>query len=283
MKTLLLTLTLWLPVSVVWAAFPDARGSYPFGALNQRSLTLTAEYWNPILRYVSAKSGVPLSLKIARTANGTTDMAVRGELAFIYGNHFFTPARDKLGFRVLARQEGEGIRGQIVVAAESPYRTLEDLATLPVAFANPYGMTGYFVPMNKLLKSGISVMPVFAGNQEASMALLKVGKVAAAGVNQKVMTDYSRRENFRYRVLYDSEPYLDLAIMAHPKVPASISDKVRATFIGMTADPEGQRVLAAAANRIGPAEVHGFVAAKNSDYDNYRRFFRNTRVPLDEQ
>ena len=36
-----------------------AEQAYTFNVLNQRSVTLTAQYWNPILIYVSRKSGYP--------------------------------------------------------------------------------------------------------------------------------------------------------------------------------------------------------------------------------
>jgi len=45
-----------------------AQQARSFYVLNQRSIALTAEYWNPILTHVSRKSGVPLELKLARTA-----------------------------------------------------------------------------------------------------------------------------------------------------------------------------------------------------------------------
>ncbi|MGQ9862406.1 MAG: phosphate/phosphite/phosphonate ABC transporter substrate-binding protein [Thiobacillaceae bacterium] len=258
----------------------QAGGPYPFGVLNHRSITHTAEYWNPILDWVSKKSGVPLVLKIARSANETTDMAARGELAFVYSNHFFTPERDKLGFRVLARQEGEGIRGQVVVHADSPAKSLADLAGKSVAFANPYGFTGYFVPYDALLKAGVEVTPVFAGTQETAMSRLKAGLVAAAGVNHQVMADYARREGFAYRVLWQSQPYYDLAVMAHPAVPEQDREAVRAAFAAMKDDPEGKEVLAKVAGRLKLPAPRGFVAATDADYDAYRRFFRATRVPL---
>jgi phosphonate transport system substrate-binding protein len=102
--------------------------TYPFGVLNQRSVSLTAQYWNPILRYLSEKTGVPLSLRIARTANETTDLAVKGELAFVYTNHLFTPDRDKLGYTVLARQEGEAIRGTDCSGQKLTYRQPQRIA-----------------------------------------------------------------------------------------------------------------------------------------------------------
>ena len=37
---------------------------YYFGVINQRSISLTAKYWNPILAYISNKTDVPLRLII---------------------------------------------------------------------------------------------------------------------------------------------------------------------------------------------------------------------------
>lgn len=255
---------------------------YAFGVLNHRSLQATAAYWNPILNYVSARSGVPLELHIGRTANETTDRVVAGKLDFAYTNHLFTPKRDQLGWRVLARQDSEGIRGQVVVLDSSPVRTLQELAGKPVAFANPYGFTGYYVPMDALLRAGVKVTPVFSGNQEAAMGQLLSGEVAAAGVNHQVMAGFAQRRQLKYRVLAESEPYFDLAVMASPRVSAADGEKVRQAFVGMAHDPEGQRVLQRAAQSLELSEVRGFVAADDRDYDNYRGFFKHTRVPLNE-
>ncbi|MFN3883289.1 MAG: phosphate/phosphite/phosphonate ABC transporter substrate-binding protein [Rhodocyclaceae bacterium] len=277
MKKMFFILTLFLSsLAMAW----EAGGPYPFGVLNHRSLTFTAEYWNPILKWVSERAGVELELRVARTANETTDMAARGELAFVYSNHFFTPERSKLGFTVLARQEGEGIRGQVVVRDDSPVKNLAELAGQKVAFANPYGFTGYFVPYDALLKAGVKVEPVFAGTQEAAMGQLKFGQVAAAGVNSQVMADYAKRENFAYRVLWESEPYFDLAVMAHPKVPAAHREAVRQAFLALREEQSGRAVLAEAARKLSLPAPRGFVAASDADYENYRRFFRETRVPV---
>ena len=269
-----------LLVSTVGQAAPP--DPYAFGVLNQRSLQATAAYWNPILNYVSARSGVPLELHIGRTANETTDRVVAGKLDFAYTNHLFTPKRHRLGWRVLARQDSRGIRGQVVVLAGSPVRTLPELAGKPVAFANPYGFTGYYVPMDALLRAGVKVTPLFSGNQEAAMGQLESGQVAAAGVNDQVMTDFAQRRQLKYRVLAESEPYFDLAVMVSPRVSAADGNKVRQAFVDMARDPEGQRVLQLAAQSLGLSKARGFVAANDQDYANYLTFFQHTRVPVNE-
>jgi len=255
-----------------------AQQAYGFYVLHQRTVSLTAQYWNPILTYVSRKSGVPLELKLAKTAQEGNANAEAGAYAFLYTNHFFTPERDRLGYKVIARPAGPGIRSQIVVPVDSPIQSLQDLKGKEVAFVSRDGFTGYWLPFDALLRAKVDVRVVFTGNQEASSAQLRVNKIAAAGVNSSVMARYGRRESFEYRALWTSEIYQDLCIMANPKVPADKVAAVKDALIGMASDPEGQKILEAGADLLKSNGDLGFVAADNRDYDNYRKFYRTTQV-----
>lgn len=257
----------------VWAA----EVAY-FGVLNQRSITLTAELWNPILRYVSAKSGVPLRLKMGKTGLETTQMTLRGEFDFVYTNHLFMPERDQLGYRVIARFNTPGICGEIVVRDHSLFQTLNDLQGKDIAFPTHNAFAGFMLPMDALQRAGVPVSTLFAGSQELAMGRLAQGTVAAAGVNSQVMANYARREGFKYRVLYSSEPYLDLPVMAHPRVAPDKVVRIREALLGMGADIEGRRILQAAADLLKSRKLQEFVAADNADYENYRRFYRTARV-----
>jgi len=268
-----------LLVAALIAPLPAAAEQpYAFHVLMQRSIALTAQYWNPILTYVSTKSGVPLVLKLTRTAQEGNAIAEQLGYDFLYTNHFFTPERDRLGYRVIARPAGPGIRSQIVVPEDSAIQTLQDLNGKDVAFVTPDGFTGYWLPMDALLRAKVDVKVVFTGNQEASSAQLRVNKVAAAGVNSSVMARYGRRESFAYRALWTSEIYQDLCIMANPKVPPEKVAAVRQALIDMARDTEGRQVLQAGADLLKSTGELGFVAADNRDYDNYRKFYRSTQV-----
>lgn len=262
----------------LYSADAAAQRSYTFYVLNQRTVALTAQYWNPILTYVSAKSGVPLELKLAKTAQEGNAIAEAGRYDFQYTNHFFTPERDRLGWKVIARPAGPGIRSQIVVPVDSPVQKLQDLNGKDVAFVTPDGFTGYWLPYDALLRANVQVKVVFTGNQEASSAQLRINKVAAAGVNSSVMARYGRRESFEYRALWTSEVYQDLCIMANPATPADKVAAVRGALIGMADDPAGRKVLEAGAELLKSAGDLGFIAASDRDYDNYRKFYRTTRV-----
>lgn len=270
-------LTLAAMVALQTAARAEEQ-PYAFNVLTQRSVALTAQYWNPILIYVSLKSGVPLELKLAKTVQDANSLAEQGAYHFLFTNHFFTPERDRLGFRVIARPAGRGIRGQIVVPQDSPIRSLQELNGKEVAFPTTDAFAAYWLPMDALLKAKLNVKPVFTSNQEASFAQLKVGTVAAVAANDTVIERYARREGFEYRLLWNSELYNDLCVMASPKVPKEKVVAVRDALIGMMSDPEGRKVLEAGAELLKIKDKLGFIAADNRDYDNYRTFYKNTPV-----
>jgi len=249
-----------------------------FGVINQRSVSLTAQSWNPILTYVGKKVGATLALKMGKTAPETTAMTVRGEHAFAYTNHMFTEERDRIGYKAILRMQGDPINGAIVVRDDSPIRSIADLKNRKVAFPSREAFVGYWLPMDHLLKSGVQVSEVFAGNQEGAMSQLQFGQVEAAAVNYKLLAKYAQREDFRYRAIWISEPYLDIPVMAHPSMPPKLVAAVREAFIGMNQDPEGRKALEASAEALGSKALWAFVAVEDKEYDNYRRFYRSTVV-----
>ena len=269
-------------VSVVLVALMLGSGNataepvYYFSVLNQRSPILTAQYWNPILAYISRRSGVELRLKMGKTALETTALTMRGEAQFAYTNHLFPPDRVKLKWRVIARPDTDGIRGQIVVPTGSSVMSLEDLNGQSVAFPSPEAFVGYKLPMDALLRRGVRVTPVFSGNQEGAMGQLRAGRVAAAGVSEDVMTAFGARERFQYRVVWNSDEFKDLPIMVSPVVPEDHVQSVAKAFGHMRSDPEGWRILVAGAELLRLERPVGFMVSSDREYANYRNFYRST-------
>ncbi|MGH7346073.1 MAG: PhnD/SsuA/transferrin family substrate-binding protein [Candidatus Rokuibacteriota bacterium] len=98
-----------------------------FGVIIWRSPTLTAQFWNPILRHVSERSGVTLQLKVAQTGPEHTAMVRRGEYHFLYSNHSFIKDNEEGGYRVFARPKEDAGTGEIVGLKDSALRSLADL------------------------------------------------------------------------------------------------------------------------------------------------------------
>ncbi len=269
-----------IPFVLIFAAFvffttnAGADGAYSFGPVNQRSPSLTARYWNPILNHVSQRSGVKLELQVASTGDRSNEATVKGEYDFVYNNHQFKPSAAAQGYAVILRPWADDITGQIVTLEESPIRSLQDLAGKAIGFAHPQAFAGYTVQMDQLMRMGISVVPVFGGSQQGIMAQLKSGNVVAAGVNGTVMHEFAQREKLRYRILWQSRAFPELAISVHPRVPAEVTAAVRQAFASMAEDAEGRQILEASAQLIGQKPPHGFELATQADYEAYRVFYR---------
>jgi phosphonate transport system substrate-binding protein len=254
----------------------QAEQVYSFGVLPQRSAVLTAQYWNPILKHVQLKTGVVLELRIARSAAEAGEATKMGEYDFVYSNHIFQPRMAKADYRVILKPRDEAIRGQIVTLADSPIATLRDLAGKEVGFPSAAAFVGYAVPMDHLLQQKIAVTPVFGGNQEGIMGQLKAGRVVAAGVNDQIMKAFAEREHIQYRVLWQSEPFLNIPIAAHPRVPKKVVVAIRKAIAAMHDDPDGAKVLEEVANVIGQKPPYGFSSSSVADYQNCLDFYRHT-------
>jgi phosphonate transport system substrate-binding protein len=248
---------------------------YSFGVLPQRSVVLTAQYWNPILDYVQRKTGIELALKVARTAPESTEAMERGEYDFVYSNTIFHPKMAQANYQVILMPRDEAIKGQIVTLADSPIRTLKEIDGREVGFPSLSAFVGYAVPMNHLLGQKITVTPVFGGNQEGIMGQLKSGKVLAAGVNNQVMAAFAERENIKYRILWESPPFNNLPIAVHPRVPKKIVDAVKVAIDSMERESEGARILERSAQVIGQKSPYGFQLASPLDYKSYKDFYKH--------
>jgi phosphonate transport system substrate-binding protein len=250
--------------------------SYSFGVLNQRSATLTAQYWNPILDYVSKKASVTLAMQMGKDIQETYAMTGRGEFDFLYSNHIFTADNAKAGYKVILRPNEDAIQGQIVVPEESPLHALSELKGKEIGFPSAAAFVAYALPMDHLVRSGIEVAPVFGGNQEGIMAQLKAGRIVAAAVNSRVMRDYANRTGFKYRVLWTSPDFLNLPVAAHPRVPPQVVERIRQIMDKMDEDPESLAVLKASADVIRQSPPYGFRLSSDREYANYRSFYKGT-------
>jgi phosphonate transport system substrate-binding protein len=254
--------------------------TYQFSPVNQYGIELTASYWNPIIDYVSAKSGVKLQLKIGRTSADTTAYVLAHEVEFIFSNHLFSPERDHLGWKVFGRRQTPPLFSQIVVLADSPVQKIEDLIDQSVAFPGPEALVAYKFSYAQLLNRKIPVQVVFAGNMDGAFAQLASGRVKAAGTSSQLSEGWSKRENKALRVLWQSDALNDLALMAAKKVPEKDVQAVGRAFFEMSKDPEGQKILAKAADLVKLPANTGFVPSTGAEYGAYRAFYQNAPANL---
>jgi phosphonate transport system substrate-binding protein len=253
---------------------------YRFSPVNQYDINLTAAYWNPIIQYVSEKSKVKLNLKIGRTSADTTAYVLAQEVEFVFSNHLFSPERDSLGWKVFGRRQMPPVFGQIVVPADSNITNLAQLKGEEVAFAGPEALVAYKFPYAHLLSKGIDVKVVFGGNQTGALVQLFSGRVKAAGGNSQLIEAYAKRENKKVRVLWNSEPLYDLALMVSGKVPEKDLKAVASAFFNMHKDPKGMEILRQASEIVGLNSDAYFIPSNGAEYAAYRKFYQTAPPSL---
>lgn len=267
---------------VTWSTLTPAQDNrvYNFSPVNQYGLELTASYWNPIIDYVSRQSGVKLQLKIGRTSADTTAYVLTNEVEFIFSNHLFSPDRDNLGWKIFGRRATAPIRSQMVVLADSPIKRLDQLANETVAFPGPEATVAYKFSYANLLAHKIPVQVVFAGNMDGAFAQLASGKVKAVGTHTQLSMGWSKRENKSLRVLWESEPLNDLALMASKNVAAKDLAAVSKAFLEMGKDPVGKKVLASVSDLVKLPPTTAFMPSSSADYTAYRTFYQTAPASL---
>lgn len=269
-----------LPLLLAGPARAQEEPVYRFSPVNQYGINLTAAYWNPIIAYVSEKSGVKLQLKIGRTSADTTAYVLAQEVEFIFSNHLFSPEREQLGWKVFGRRLTPPVHAQLVVPADSPITDLAQLAGKDVAFPGPEALIAYKFPAAQLMARKVEFKTVFGGNMDGAFAQLASGKVSAVGANSQLAEGYTRREGRRFRVLWQSGPLHDLALMSAAKVPDKAQKAVAAAFIGMHTDPKGRQILEQASQQVGLSAEAYFLPSDGSEYGAYREFYRSAPPSL---
>ena len=280
-QTLALTLVATCcAIGMTGGSMAQEAGVYRFSPVNQYGIELTASYWNPIMEYVSSKSGVKLQLKIGRTSADTTAYVLANEVEFVFSNHLFSPDRDHLGWKVFGRRQTPPIYSQIVTLADSPIKKLEELANLPVGFPGPEALVAYKFSYAQLINRNIPIQVVFGGNMDGAFAQLASGKVKAVGANSQLTDGWSKRENKPVHILWQSEPLHDLALMVSRKVPEKDQQAVAKAFLEMPKDPQGQKILASAAELVKLPASTIFIPSNGSEYSGYRNFYQTAPANL---
>lgn len=269
--------------AVSHAAQPDPGSSpatYRFSPVNQYGIELTAAYWNPIITYISRRTGLNLQLKIGRTSADTTAYVLANEVEFVFSNHLFSPERERLGWRVVARRHSDPIHSQVAVLDSSEIATLQELKGRVVAFPGPEATVAYKFAYAQLRQRGIDVQVVFGGNMDGAFGQLLSGKVAAVGTHSQLSAGWSQRTGHRLRVLWASPPLPDLALMVSRRVPGADADAVRRVVAGMSNDPEGRSILQSVSALVRLPAPTGFVVSDGSEFAPYREFYRTAPADL---
>ncbi len=256
------------------------------------SIAETRARFEPLVRYLQAESGIPIEAVYLNTYD-VPEAFENGELDIVHSNSLLYVIMHEDGLEPLAGEKrgslGYQSAGGIVVKADSPIKTMADLAGKRMVFGPQLAPTGFLTQYELLLDAGVDpeldleyyAIPWGAYKHEKVVYAVWLGAYDAAAIpllDLELMMEDQRigPEDLRIIAQGDSIPYCVFGV--GPDVAPETARKIRSLLLNLlpedTAEVDGE-VLSV----LRRAKVDGFVPITDSDFDRVREMARKTNMP----
>ena len=236
--------------------------TYSFGVVPQQAATRLAAMWVPLLQRLETLSGVPLKFATAKDIPTFEEGLAAGRYDFAYMNPFhFVVFNAAPGYRALARDRDQRIKGIMVVAKDAPFVALEDLANQDLVFPAPGAFAASILTRAELERRGIPFQTRFVASHDSVYLNVAGGHFAAGGGIGRTLEAVNPEVREQLRVLWESPGFTPHAIAVSPQVPERDAQAVGQAFLAL-ADAAPELLKDAA---LGPLTL-----AKDGDWDDIR-------------
>ncbi len=226
--------------------------------------------FDPLMRYLSQRTGYEFKLVIPRDFEEFYNTVKRGEVQFSYSNpYIYILLADKGCLSAFANTvietSGDIFRGIIITRADSPIRTIEDLRGKRVMAVSYKSAGGFLAEKLFLAEKGIDVfkdLHMTEGKTQEKVILNVYRKNADAGFVRETALDVLKEEMDLHKIrIVARTPYIaNWPFAAAPNTDPALVDEVRRDLL----DLSDARILHA-------AEIRRFIAASDRDFDDLRR------------
>lgn len=189
--------------------------------------------------------------------------AQRGEIDIVSETLFTALKIEATGQMDMALLEWkENVRAYhsvLLVRADSPFRTLQDLRGARIAFEDPGSTSGFFLPYVEIMEAGLDMVPdgagqasrehvgyIFGGAEINVIGSLIRGRVDVAAVSNLDMDDdkvVTGRFEKELRVLHETRPVPRSVMLMRSSLPDPVRDELKAILMDMHQSDTGRSIL----------------------------------------
>lgn len=277
-------------------ALADWRSQYRelgFGVIPVETQTGTMASFEAFIPYASEKLGVPVRLFTASDFIGVNNALVAKQIHFAWTSPS-AMAGSWLECRcvepivaALDRDGNLGYNSVLIVRADSPFRTVEDLRGRTVALTEPNSQSGFLVPQVEFAKMGKPVQSFFrstvsGGHTQSVLGVLNgtfdgafTWTTRGDGYGQiRTMIDRGMLRRDQIRVIWESDLVPAPPVIVHSDTPGDLKQALVRFFLDLQKDrPDLARAVA-------HGDTQGFVQVSLAQYESTieaRRSLRDAR------
>ena len=269
----------------VWAASASAQWQkkYPvvkYGVIPVETQTSTTKTMDNFLKHAEKTTGVKWELYQATDYSGVMNALIAGQinLAWLSGFSYCQTFSDSKGgveplVAAAAIDGSMGYNAVIVVRADSPYKTIDDLKGKVVARTDPLSGSGYLIPTAAFRNMGKPVdeyfkSPLSGGHVQSVLGVLKGTYDAAftwtskgdgfGNIRQMMNQGLLKREDIR--IIWTSDPLPSPPVVIRKDVPTDMRADMLKLFTGL------HKVDMALAEAVAQGKTTGIMPVSHKDY-----------------
>lgn len=234
--------------------------------------------FDPLMRYLSRKTGYEFKLVIPKDFEDFADIVRKGAVDFSYSNpYIYIQLADK-GFltafaTTVLKESGDIFRGIIITHRDSPIRTLNDLKGKRVMVVSFKSAGGFLAQKLFLYENKIDVLrdlTLIEGKRQEEVILNVYRKKVDAGFVRESALDVLKEEIDleKLRILVNTPYIANWPFAATRNTDSKIIAMVQSSLLGLKEN-----------SVLSPAHITRFKAASNNDFDTLRTWIHRYETP----
>ncbi|MEE9524116.1 MAG: phosphate/phosphite/phosphonate ABC transporter substrate-binding protein [Thermodesulfovibrionales bacterium] len=229
--------------------------------------------FDPLMRYLSKKTGYEFKLVIPKDFETFFDTIAKGKVEYSYSNpYIYTRLADR-GYltaftNTIKPPTGDIFRGIIITHKDSMIKTLADLRRKDVMIVSPLSAAGFLAQKLYLIENGIDVykdLNIIDGKHQEAVILNVYRKTVDAGfVRESAPIVLEEEIDLNKIRILARTPYIpNWPFAATKKADNAITDTVKKHLLEL----KDNKVLSA-------AKIEGFKSATDRDFDTLRKWIK---------
>lgn len=255
-------------------------GTVYFGVLPRDNPVTTYGQYQPLVDYLSRKTGQKIELHLEKSYQDVVDSLGRGRILFaLLGPLTYLDAYKRFDAPPIAKARtarGETFFRTVIVSdIDGGITELSQLVDKKFAFGALWSTSGNLIPRYMLAWAGIHLENLneyrnYGYNDTVAKKIIS-GEFDAGAISLSTALRY---QPHGLRIIAISEPIPTGPVVVSPKAPYLLARKVQQALLALSEEDEGRRVL----EKLDADLQGGFVAASDADYAGIRRMIND--VPL---